>query len=128
MTEHERRIHDKTIKAYEQFGEEKDTAGLKMGQNYSAIQNKYIGKAFGAQGSPTGSPMMNNAKRPNLNEVVSVNPYQNQNTQPQTQTASQSSLLNENPSKRQPSQLALAGVSNLLGMSSTKGIGAPALS
>ena len=48
-----------------------------MGQNYSAIQSKYIGKAFGSQGSPT-SPMMNNAKRPNLQEVVSVSPYNNQ--------------------------------------------------
>ena len=44
-----------------------------MGQNYSHIQQKYITKAFGGSGtSQTGSPMMNNAKRPNLNEVVTV--------------------------------------------------------
>ena len=34
MTEHERRVHDKTIKAYEHY--ETDNAGLaKLGQNYS---------------------------------------------------------------------------------------------
>lgn len=40
MTEHERRIHDTTIKAYEQFADEPADASAvpKMGQNYSAIQ------------------------------------------------------------------------------------------
>ncbi len=128
MTEHERRIHDKTIKAYEQYQDEPADASKvpKMGQNYTAIQSKYIGKAFGSQGSPTSSsPMMNNAKRPNLQEVVSVSPYNQVAAPTQSHTASVASLhaLNDN-SKRQPSQLALAGGLNLLGMQSTKAMGA----
>ena len=64
MTEHERRVHDKTIKAYEHY--ETDNAGLaKLGQNYSQIQNKYIGKAFGGLESPS-------KQRPDLSEVVTV--------------------------------------------------------
>ena len=66
MTEHERRVHDKTIKAYEQFETENSSGGLKIGQNYAAIQQKYIGKAFGS--SPIQSPV-------NLNEVVNVSAY-----------------------------------------------------
>ena len=80
MTEHERRVHDNTIKAYERFeleGVRNGNGVPHLGQNYKAIQQKYIQKAFvGGSGSP-GSPMMNNAKRPNLNEVVSVVPGAN---------------------------------------------------
>ena len=49
MTEHERRVHDKSIKAYEHFdsnaNEGSGVTGL--GQHYSAIQKKIMGKAFG---------------------------------------------------------------------------------
>ena len=40
MTEHERRVHDKTIKAYEAYEVDGVTeSGLgKIGQDYSAIQ------------------------------------------------------------------------------------------
>ena len=72
MTEHERRVHDKTIKAYEHY--EVGDAGQQVpgiGQNYSAIQNKYIGKAFGAKDSPVNG----SSKRPNLNQVVSMSDY-----------------------------------------------------
>ena len=51
MTEHERRVHDKTIKAYEQYklDEANDFSGApRMGQNLTAIQQKYISKAFGS--------------------------------------------------------------------------------
>ena len=51
MTEHERRIHDKTIKAYEMqdTSGEAQTGGLsKLGQHYSIIQQKYAAKALGA--------------------------------------------------------------------------------
>jgi len=76
MTEHERRVHDKTIKAYEAYevNGPTETGLAKIGQDYSSIQQKYIGKAFHTGSSPTSSPMMNNAKRPNLNEVVSLSP------------------------------------------------------
>ena len=49
MTEHERRVHDKTIKAYEQYDSKSGSDGAvpMLGQNYQAIQSKYIGKAFG---------------------------------------------------------------------------------
>ena len=56
MTEHERRVHDKTIKAYEQYklDEANDFSGApRMGQNLTAIQQKYISKAFGSQNSPS---------------------------------------------------------------------------
>ena len=52
MTEHERRVHDKTIKAYESYdvneGGSRGVGVPMLGQNYQAIQNKYIGKVFGA--------------------------------------------------------------------------------
>ena len=40
MTEHERRVHDKTIKAYEKYDvNDGETNGVpKIGQNYQAIQ------------------------------------------------------------------------------------------
>ena len=55
MTEHERRVHDKTIKAYEQYQLEdgRESSGVPlMGQNLTAIQQKYINKAFNSSGSP----------------------------------------------------------------------------
>lgn len=65
MTEHERRIHDKTIKAYQKF--DVDEAGPRsgvpqLGQNYQAIQNKYIGKAFGARDVSPGQYQTNHLK------------------------------------------------------------------
>ena len=122
MTEHERRVHDKTIKAYEKYDvADGEANGVpKIGQNYSHIQQKYITKAFGGSGSPTGSPMMNNAKRPNLNEVVTVQtgPYM-----PNLNSVSKSTIPTLNgDAKRAPSSLALAGSMNV----STKGV-APAL-
>ena len=60
--------------------------------------------------------MMNNAKRPNLNEVVTVQtgPYM-----PNLNTVSNSTIptLNADANKRAPSSLALAGSMNI----STKG-------
>ena len=120
MTEHERRIHDKTIKAYEAY--EVDaiaSSGVpQIGQNYSAIQQKYIGKAFG--GSPSGSPMMNNAKRPNLKEVVSVspNPYASKNVVSGNggggSMGNLPTVSNLMDVKRTSSQLAMAGSMNIL--------------
>lgn len=125
MTEHERRIHDKTIKAYEQYqlDDVNDNSGVpRIGQNLTVIQQKYINKAFGT----SGSPMMENAKRPNLGEVVKVtaspNPYSSIETGPKVPGGklSMSSLGNANDSSstpmkiRQPSQLAMAGSMNIL--------------
>ena len=141
MTEHERRIHDKTIKAYERddLADVNETSGVpRIGQNLTAIQQKYINKAFG----DGGSPMMQNAKRPNLNEVVNVaapNPYAAIETGPMYPgggargslsslgVASQGSVAGNEPHQlksRQPSQLAMAGSLNIL---STKSSGAQAL-
>ena len=48
MTEHERRVHDKNIKAYEGFVDDIQIGGMaKLGQHYTDIQQKYVGKAFG---------------------------------------------------------------------------------
>ena len=100
MTEHERRVHDKSIKAYEQYRADDSADGgsqsvTGLGQHYSAIQKKIMTKAFGTNNSQTGSPMMNNAKRPNLNELVHLNgggagQYTNANSTPIKAGASQS--------------------------------------
>ena len=118
MTEHERRVHDKTIKAFEHYevGESGSGSGVpKLGQNYSAIQNKYIGRAFGTQ----ESPMNEISKRPNLNQVVSVSDYA-----PINQTASMPEIATrQGPNgemKRYPSKLAMAGSMNLLGVANVE--------
>jgi len=66
--------------------------------------------------------MMSSAKRPNLKEVVSVapGPYPVGNTSTKNNQGSTASLGND-LNKRQPSQLAMAGSLNLLGMASAKG-------
>ena len=82
MTEHERRIHDSTIKAYEAYEtDEIAYAGgvPRLGNNYLNIQQKYINKAFGTGNTPTQSPEQDKSsrmKRPNLNQVVAVSPLQ----------------------------------------------------
>ena len=115
MTEHERRVHDKTIKAYEQFEASPDGQGVpKMGQNYAAIQQKYIGKAFGTTSiSGPGSPMT--GERRNLNEVVTVSPIKQMPVGPN----GDASLPALNLKERQPSQLVMAGSLNILGGASS---------
>ena len=124
MTEHERRIHDKTIKAYEHFQSEvtEESSMPKLGAN-NAVQQRYIGKAFATGSNPNVSPMMSSAKRPNLNEVTSIqavsNPYGA--TSPGTISTGSLPKLNQNPiGQRQQSQLAMAGSQNILGISTTK--------
>lgn len=118
MTEHERRVHDKTIKAFEHYevGDSGSGSGVpKLGQNYSAIQNKYIGRAFGTQDSPINDI----SKRTNLNQVASVSDY----TQIQKTASMPDIATRQGPNgemKRYPSKLAMAGSMNLLGVPSVE--------
>lgn len=107
MTEHERRVHDKTIKAYEQYENDYQNQGVaKLGQNYQAIQHKYIGRAFGAQEKRFSLP--------NLTEVNNLS--QNSPNRPTVTDLQRGGT----EIKRQPSQLAIAGNMNLLGLSEAK--------
>lgn len=123
MTEHERRVHDKTIKAYEAYEVNGPTeSGLaKIGQDYSSIQQKYIGKAFHTGSSPTSSPMMNNAKRPNINEVISLSPSPYGGGPAILSNGNgtlHSNMSTDTLRKKAGSQLAMAGSMNILSQQS----------
>ena len=121
MTEHERRVHDKQIKAYEKYQHEglEQNGVPQLGQHYMKMSQKYMEKAFGnSPQSRTPIEQTTPLRARNNEEQFEATPKPLHHSK--ISMTSLTGALGNSEKKKAPSQLAMAGSMNIL---STKGVG-----